>query len=204
MLNYLIFGISYAFAAAVQPGPLQTYIISQVFKKGWKASIPLAFSPIISDIPISILTLYLLSNVPDVFINGLRIIGGLFLFFLAYKAYISWKTYIKDENNLSESNQLTFFNAVLINLLNPGPYIGWSLILGPLVLEAWSLAPKIGIALIFCFYSTMIITLIGIIILFAFAKELGPKVSKSIIGISSIGLFMFGIYQLYRGVIFFI
>ena len=83
MLNYLIFGISYAFAAAVQPGPLQTYIISQVLKKGWKASIPLAFSPIISDIPISILTLYLLSNVPDIFVNGLRIIGGLFLFFLA-------------------------------------------------------------------------------------------------------------------------
>ncbi len=204
MLNYLIFGMSFAFAAAVQPGPLQTYIISQVLKKGWKASIPLAFSPIISDIPISILTLYLLSNVPDIFINGLRIIGGLFLFFLAYKAYISWKTYIETENNLNKNSKLTFFNAVLVNLLNPGPYIGWSLILGPLVLEAWSLAPKIGIALILCFYLTMIITLIGIIILFGFARELGPKVSKSIIGISSLGLFAFGIYQFYKGVIFFI
>jgi len=204
MLNYLIFGTSYAFAAAVQPGPLQTYIISQVLKKGWKASIPLAFSPIISDIPISILILYLLSNVPDIFINGLRIIGGLFLFFLAYKAYISWKTYIETENSLDKNSKLTFFNAVLVNLLNPGPYIGWSLILGPLVLEAWSLSPKIGIALIFCFYSTMIITLICIIILFGFARELGPKVSKSIIGISSIGLFAFGIYQLYKGLIFFI
>ena len=203
MLNYLIFGMSYAFAAAVQPGPLQTYIISQMFTKGWKASIPLAFSPLVSDIPISILTLYILSNVPDVFINSLRIIGGLFLFILAYKAYISWKSYSEAKTNSNESNHLTFFNAVLVNLLNPGPYIGWSLILGPLVLEAWSVAPKIGIMLIICFYSTMIITMIGIIMLFAFAKELVPKISKSIIGISSIGLFAFGIYQLYKGVHFF-
>ena len=35
MLSYLIFGITYAFAAAVQPGPFQTYIISQTLNRGW-------------------------------------------------------------------------------------------------------------------------------------------------------------------------
>jgi threonine/homoserine/homoserine lactone efflux protein len=34
MLTYLIIGMTYAFASAVQPGPLQAYIISQTISHG--------------------------------------------------------------------------------------------------------------------------------------------------------------------------
>jgi threonine/homoserine/homoserine lactone efflux protein len=37
MLLYLLQGITYGFAAAVQPGPLQTYLISQTLRNGWRA-----------------------------------------------------------------------------------------------------------------------------------------------------------------------
>ena len=200
MLSYLIFGITYAFAAAVQPGPLQTYIISQTLKKGWRSTLPAAFAPVISDIPILILVLFLLSTMPDSFIVILRIGGGLFLLYLGFRAFKSWKEFDEDQTISNESGQQTLFNAVFVNILNPAPYLGWSLIMGPLFLEGWRLAPINGIAMIIGFYLTMILTLAGIIILFGFARKFGPKVSKLLIGLSSIVLFVFGIYQLWLGI----
>ena len=200
MLSYLIFGITYAFAAAVQPGPLQTYIISQTLKKGWRPTLPAAFAPVISDIPILTLVLFLLSTMPDSFIVILRIGGGLFLLYLGFRAFKSWKEFDEDQTISNESGQQTLFNAVFVNILNPAPYLGWSLIMGPLFLEGWRLAPINGIAMIIGFYLTMILTLAGIVILFGFARKFGPKVSKLLIGLSSIVLFVFGIYQLWLGI----
>jgi threonine/homoserine/homoserine lactone efflux protein len=199
MISYLIFGITFAFAAAVQPGPLQTYIISQTLKKGWRSTLPAAFAPVISDIPILLLVLFLLSTVPDNFIIVLRIGGGIFLLYLGTKAFISWKKYDANESTSNKSGQQTLIKAVVVNLLNPAPYLGWSLIMGPIFLKGWKIAPINGIALIFGFYITMIITLAGIIILFAFAQKLGPKVSKILLGVSALVLFAFGIYQLWLG-----
>ncbi len=200
MISYLIFGITFAFAAAVQPGPLLTYIISQTIKKGWRSTLPAAFAPVISDVPILLLVLFLLSTVPDNFIIVLRIGGGIFLLYLGINAFNSWKKYDANESASNESSQQTLLKAVVVNLLNPAPYLGWSLIMGPLFLEGWKIEPINGIALIFGFYITMITTLAGIIILFAFAQKLGPKVSKILLGVSAIVLFAFGIYQLWLGI----
>ena len=46
MWFYLLQGILFGFAAAAQPGPLQTYIISQALARGWKKSILAAFAPL--------------------------------------------------------------------------------------------------------------------------------------------------------------
>jgi threonine/homoserine/homoserine lactone efflux protein len=204
MLSYLIFGITFAFAAAVQPGPLQTYIISQTLKKGWRATLPAAFAPIISDGPILLLVLFLLSTVPQNFIFMLRIGGGLFLLYLGFHAFQAWRKFDLAASIPADSNQRTLISAVFVNLLNPAPYLGWSLILGPLFLEGWEIAPIYGISLIIGFYLTMIITLAGTIILFSFARKLGPAVSKILIGISSLALFGFGIYQLWMGIKYYI
>lgn len=200
MISYLIYGIAYAFAAAIQPGPFQVYIISQTLKKGWRATLPAAFAPAISDIPILILVLFMLSTLPDNFIATLRIGGGIFLFYLGFMALKSCKMFDVNKTISNESTQQTLFNAVLVNLLNPAPYLGWALIMGPRFLEGWNATPINGSALIVGFYLTMILTSLGIIILFGFAKKLRYEVSKALIGISSIVLFGFSIYQLWTGI----
>ena len=165
---------------------------------------PAAFAPLISDIPILVLILFLLRTMPDNFIVILRIVGGLFLLFLAFKAFKSWQEFDADKTVSNESDQKTLFNAVIVNLLNPNPYLGWSLIMGPLFLEGWRIAPINGVTLILGFYLTMILTLAGIIILFGFTRKLGPKVCKILLGLSSIVLFAFGIYQLWQGITYYV
>ncbi len=72
--------------------------------------------------------------------------------------------------------------------------------MGPMFLQGWRIAPMNGFALIIGFYITIIIVLAATIILFAFAKKLGPKVSKVLLGFSSLVLIAFGFYQLWMGI----
>jgi uncharacterized membrane protein len=60
--------------------------------------------------------------------------------------------------------------------------------------------PGNGIGFLAGFYVTIISTLVSIILLFGFARELGPKVNRALIGISVIALFCFGFYQLWLGI----
>jgi threonine/homoserine/homoserine lactone efflux protein len=199
MMRFLVIGTTFAFAAAVQPGPFLAYIISETMKNGWRSTLPASFAPIISDIPIALSVLLLLSTVPDSFVLILRFGGGLFLLFLAYKAFKSWQQFDNKSLVAVDPSHKTFFKAVLVNLLNPGPYLGWSLIMGPLFLEGWAETPGHGITLVIGFYVTMVVTLAGIIILFGFASRLGPRVCKLFVGLSSVALGAFGIYQLILG-----
>jgi hypothetical protein len=46
----------------------------------------------------------------------------------------------------------------------------------------------------------MVGTLVGMIVVFGTARQLGPKVNRALLGISAIALAAFGIYQLWLGV----
>ena len=200
MFVYLIFGITYAFAAAIQPGPFQTFIISQTLKNGWKRTLPAAFAPVLSDGPIIILVLLILNNIPPAFIKFLQIGGGLFLLYLSYGSFNSFLNFDKIKKPEENKSDSTLFKAVLVNILNPAPYIGWSLIMGPMFIKGYRESTMNGIVLIAAFYFTIIICQAGIILLFGLAKNLGPKVTRITLGIASIGLAGFGVYLLWQGV----
>jgi threonine/homoserine/homoserine lactone efflux protein len=197
MLHYLILGITFAFAAAVQPGPLQAYLISQSVSKGYRHTLPAAFSPLMSDGPIIVLVLFLLSNLPRWLVNVLQLAGGFFLLYLAINAWKTWRGYDVSKAIRVQSSQQTLLKATVVNLLNPNPYLGWSLVMGPLLLKGWRETPVNGIILLVGFYATLVVSLIGTIILFSTARNLGPRVSRVLIGISAIALACFGFYQIW-------
>jgi threonine/homoserine/homoserine lactone efflux protein len=98
-----------------------------------------------------------------------------------------------------QASQQTVLKAALVNILNPAPYLGWSLVMGPLLLAGWRETPANGIALLVGFYGTMVISLAGIIVLFAAARNLGPQVSRALLGVSALALACFGVYELWLG-----
>ena len=204
MFAYLIFGITFAFAAAVQPGPFQTYIISQALSNGWKSTLPAALAPLLSDVPIIILVLIVLGNVSESFIHILQTGGGAFLLYLAYHAYTTLQTNDETEPLIVQSGKRTLLKAALVNLLGPGPYLEWSLVLGPLLVEGWRKAPINGVVLVAAFYTTLVISLSGIIFIFASARKLGSKVTRIAARISVVGLIAFGLYELWLGAGYFI
>jgi threonine/homoserine/homoserine lactone efflux protein len=200
MLGYVIFGVTYAFAAAVQPGPLQTHIISQTLSRGWKQTLPASFSPILSDGPIIVLVLLVLSQVPPWLVQFLHFAGALFLFYLTFSAFKAWQNQSVSSSTDIQQRHQTLFKAALVNILNPNPYLGWTLVMGPLFLKGYRETPVHGIALLLAFYITMAICLAAVIILFGFAKNLGPRVNHLTLGFSVVALACFGIYQLWLGI----
>jgi threonine/homoserine/homoserine lactone efflux protein len=200
MINYLIFGVSYAFACVVQPGPFQAFLFSQSIKNGWRKTIPLVFVPLMSDLPVIILVLLVLTNIPYEALQMLQIVGGLFLLYLAHNAYKAWQNFTpNDTYNIAP--QFTVFKAVLVNLLNPNPYLAWSLVLGPLLIKSWTEAPVNGIVLLISFYGSMVIYSIGLTGLFAAARNFGPGIIRVSIGTSAIAFTAFGIYMLWSGIV---
>ncbi len=199
MLRYLTIGITFAFASAVQPGPLQSYLVSQTLSRGWRRTAPASFAPILSDGPIIALVLLVLTRVPPWLERVLQCAGGVFLLYLAFGAYRTWRRFPDAAPSQVDSKQTTLLKAVMVNILNPNPYLGWGLVMGPLFLKGWREAPAHGIALLVGFYSTIVLGLFGTILLFSAARGLGPKVSRILIGVSAIALAAFGLYELALG-----
>jgi threonine/homoserine/homoserine lactone efflux protein len=199
MLAYLISGITYGFAAAVSPGPLSMYLVSQAVGKGWRKAMPVAFSPLITDGPIAVLVLAVLSRVPPGLVSYLRVLGGALILYLAYEAWKSFRDISSDDPETAAAPN-SLLKAVFINWLNPNVYIGWSVILGPIVLSGWHKAPANGVATIAGFYATIVAVMMAMVLLFAAAKSLGPRVRRNLIGISALALAVWGVYQLWRGI----
>jgi threonine/homoserine/homoserine lactone efflux protein len=201
MLAYLISGIAYGFAAGATPGPLSMFIISQAIRNGWRRTLPAAFSPLISDGPVAILVISVLSQAPPNMVLCLRLAGGVFILYLAFGAWKSWRIPDTDSGIASTSNSNSLLKAAIVNWLNPNVYIGWSIIFGPIVLNGWRESPINGIALMVGFYITIISVMMAMIFLSSAAGTLGSKVRRNLIGLSAIALAGLGFYQLWMGAI---
>ncbi len=200
MWLYLLQGIGYGLAAASQPGPFQTYIISQTLTRGWRRTLPAALAPLVSDGPIILVCLLVLSQVPVWLQRFLYIAGGLFILYLAYGTFKSWRNFNLQTSQPDSAGNQSVLKAALMNALSPNPYIYWTLVTGPILLKGWRETPVNGIGFLAGFYVTMVGSLAAIILVFGVASKLGPKVNKALLAVSAIALFCFGLYQLWLGI----
>jgi threonine/homoserine/homoserine lactone efflux protein len=193
-------GGGFAFAAAVQPGPLQAYLLSSVAQRGWKRTLPASLAPLVSDGPIAVLALVVLNGMPAPFRGALQLAGGVFLIYLAWRSYRQWKTQTARDFGNDESVPRTVLQAAMVNFLNPNPYLGWTLVLGPECLAAWRVGPANAAALIAAFYATMVTVLAATILLFGTTRFLGSRGRRALVLVSATALAALGVYQLVSGV----
>jgi threonine/homoserine/homoserine lactone efflux protein len=193
MWIYLLQGMSYGFAAAVQPGPMTTYLVSEALRSGWRRTLPATLAPLLSDGPIALLMLFVLSRTPTRLLQWMSFAGGLYVLYLAYGAWKSWRS---PAGETSPGGNRTILKAAMINLLNPNPYLGWSLVIGPLLFKGWRETPAYGIAVVLAFYLTMITSMAALVLLFSRTRSLGPKISRALILASALALLAFSLYLL--------
>ena len=194
MFSNILIGISYALSAGLQPGPLQAFFLAKVAERGWRKTLPAAFAPLISDGPIAVISILLLNILPEEFRNILQLAGGILLIVFAWNAFRKWKEDPSIDSDEGGSTPKTVFQAALINLLNPNPYLGWSLVMGPTVLNAWAVSPLAAVSLLIAFYVTMISTSMVMIYLMGRALLLGPGARKVMNLISALLLVGLGLY----------
>jgi threonine/homoserine/homoserine lactone efflux protein len=199
MIAYILQGFLLGFPAAATPGPLQAFYLSQTMRSGWRRTLPSALAPLFSDGPIILLVLFVLTRTPDVLLRGLRLAGGLFLLYLAYRTFVQLRTLTGEGPFAADSSRKGLLTAVVTNLLNPNPYIFWGAVAGPILISAWRESTLYGIGFMAGFYGTLISGLVLLIITFAAAGRLSSRLMRVLSGLSAAALFGFGLYQLWTG-----
>jgi threonine/homoserine/homoserine lactone efflux protein len=197
MLAFIVSGLTIGFSVSVQPGPFLAYLLSQTLTGGARRALPLTLAPLVSDGPIIALVLFALTQLPSGFLRWLQIAGGLFLIYLAYSAF---QTACRAQAVNVASGVQTFRNAVLMNSISPSPWIFWSTIGGPAVLEGWALSATHAASFIAGFYLAFISGMVVFILLFATAHRLDPRVTRVLNYLAAAALLVFGGWQLWRGV----
>ena len=202
MLPFLLQGLTLGFAAGAQPGPFQTYLISQTLSYGWRRTWIAAFGPLVSDGPIVALVLLVLSQIPDWFQRVLQIAGGLFVLYLAWGAYVAWRMFRPDLITSPQAGPRSLLRAALMNALSPGPYLFWSLVIGPLIVTTWRENSSNALSIVLGFYFAMIALNMAVVLLFGQAARFGNQVRKTMLGLSVLALAGFGLYQLWQGIFY--
>jgi threonine/homoserine/homoserine lactone efflux protein len=200
MLSFFIRGILLGGAAASQPGPFQAYLLGRTMKNGWKHTLPAAFAPLFSDGPVVILMLFFISSMPAWMLPLIRGAGGFYLLYLAWNAFSGIRNPVAAGTESPDSARRSLFQAVFVNFLNPGPYIFWGTVAGPILLEGMRGSIPWGIGFLAGFYITLIGGFLLFIILCSAAGRLGTEAQKGMSIFSALVLLGFGLYLLQQAV----
>jgi threonine/homoserine/homoserine lactone efflux protein len=192
-------GAALALSATIMPGPFQAFLLSKSIQNGWKRTLPAAFAPVITDGPIIGLILLILTRFPHGLVDVLHIAGGLFMLYIANGIFHSLKA---SDITIEASDTVirkSLFQAVVMNALNPNPYLFWSVVGGPIILAGWRNSAGLAIGFVIGFFGTFVLGLAGLIILFATVGMLNPTFNRMLRIVAAISLVGFGIYQICVG-----
>jgi threonine/homoserine/homoserine lactone efflux protein len=134
MVNFLTMGSILGLSAGFAPGPLLTLVISETLRHDIRAGIKVALAPMITDLPIIMLTLFILVKLSG-FHKVLGIIscmGGFFVLYLGWQGMVTKGV----ELNLPETRSKSLAKGIIVNTLNPHPYLFWFGVGGPTVTKA--------------------------------------------------------------------
>ena len=190
MLKHLLLGGSLGLAAGLQPGPMLAFLLARAAATGWRRTLAACFAPLLSDGPIALVSLLLLSRLGPSFHVVLPAAGGVPLLYFAATGFRQWLR--PPDPASSGSAPRTIVEAALVNLLNPNPYLGWSLVLGPAVVAAWRGSEIHAFAFVFAFYGTMCATMAAFVLLVGTTGLLAPPVRRALVLIGAALLAVLG------------
>jgi len=196
--TFLLSGIIFGLTLGVSPGPLLTLVISETLKHNKKEGTKIAIAPLITDLPIVLITIMVLSKMSnfDPILGSISILGAIFIGYLAYEN-ISTKSV---EINIQNVKPQSLKKGIIANFLSPHPYIFWFIIGAPTVLKALGISLFSAVIFILGFY----VFLVGSKIFIATVVEksrsfLKSKIYVYVIKLLGILLLLFSLMFLMEG-----
>jgi threonine/homoserine/homoserine lactone efflux protein len=198
-LTCLSLGAVLGLSAGISPGPLLALVISETLRHGKKEGIKIAMVPLISDIPIVAVSLIFLSWFARSQM-ALAIVAILGSAFVAYLGYDCLKT-----RGLASDSKLSGMKpagkGILVNILNPHPYMFWITVGAPIVFKAWQVSILAVAAFFFSFYLLLVGSKIIVAILVYRSKTfLNNRGYIWIMRAMGVVLFIFAVFFLIDGI----
>ncbi len=133
-MEFLFIGLLLGLSSGISPGPLLTLVIAETLRYGLGAGIRVAITPFITDLPIILLTLIILSRLANYewLLGVISLVGGIVLLIMGFDCLMARGVVTAGE--AARSNSL--IKGILANLLNPHPYLFWFSVGAPLMTQA--------------------------------------------------------------------
>jgi len=134
MIEYLSTGTLLGLTAGFSPGPLLVLVISETLRHNVKEGIKVAIAPIITDLPILVVSLLILKKLSnfEVVLGCVSIIGGIFVLYLGYESFRTKGI----DLNIEKQSSNALKKGIITNALNPHPYIFYMTVGAPIMLKA--------------------------------------------------------------------
>ena len=147
-------GAVFGLTAGISPGPLLTLVISETLRHNKTEGMKIAVAPLITDIPIVLLTIFILSKMAssDFVLGIISILGGFFIAYLGYDSIKSRGIEIDIQNLKPKSIR----KGIIVNILSPHPYIFWLMVGAPITVKAYQANPFAAFAFIIAFYVLLV------------------------------------------------
>lgn len=151
---YLVVGAVLGLSAGFAPGPLLALVISETLRHGVGSGVKVALAPVVTDLPIIVLTLLVLSKLSDYHaVLGLfSFAGGFFILSMGYE---SLRTTGFDLQ-FRETEAKSLLKGILTNVLSPHPYLFWISVGGPTMTKALDTGLLAPAAFIAGFYACLV------------------------------------------------
>ena len=185
------------------PGPLLTLVISETLKHGPKEGIKIAASPLITDLPIILVTILIMSRIShtDNILGVIAFGGSIFLLYLAFESFS-----FKNINSVTATSRThTNRKGIIANFLNPSPYVFWFTIGAPTIIKAFAENMIYVLLFLFVFYTVLVGSKIVIAIITGKTKNLlSSKYYLYLIRFLGFVLFIFALYFIKSGILYFL
>ncbi len=154
MLTALGTGFVLGLSAGIAPGPMLTLVITQTLKYGVREGLKVALAPLITDFPIILATLIVVSSLAafDLYLGLISLAGGCYVLVLAAECIRAGRTDIASSSEKPRSLK----KAITLNFLNPHPYIFWITIGSPLMLKYGGVRTEYAVVFIVAFYALLV------------------------------------------------
>lgn len=158
------------FTAGISPGPLLTLVVSSTLERGFGAGLRVALAPALTDGPIILIALVVLKDLPAGWLRTISLVGGAFLIWIGIQTVRSARAEI-DLDGKGEAGLRDLGRGMLVNVLNPHPWLFWLTVGGPILLGAW----RDGVAWAAGFLAVFYGLIVGTKILFAWITARGRR-----------------------------
>lgn len=136
MIHYLTIGTLLGLSSGFTPGPLLTLVISETLEHDIKSGIKVAIAPIITDLPIILITVFIISKLSGFqnILGGISLLGGCVILRIGYKGLF----FKGVELNIEQKKSNSFTKGILVNVLSPHPYVFWFSVGAPTLNKAFN------------------------------------------------------------------
>jgi threonine/homoserine/homoserine lactone efflux protein len=154
VIDVALAGAALGLSAGFSPGPLLSLVLSQTLTHGPREGVKVALAPLVTDTPIVLAAWLLLSRLSgSPAMLGLVALAGACL--LAWYGYECFKAPPPDTDRPAEAPR-SLARGVMANFTNPQPYLFWTTVGVPMLLDAAKSGPAVAILFLAVFYGAIV------------------------------------------------